>query len=246
MPASRPPVRLAAVGTRALTPDEDALCRATASALVRRGAIFRSGGARGADTAWAFGAAEVDPARVEVSLARAADATPDRVPEGAAVRVPPYTPAIVQMARAEWEMSSVRPAPDPALVIARVRWALAHTLPHLGLGEPSAVGDLGMPQARLIERLDKAKGWAWIESDNPYVRDLMIRNADIVVGDPAPTALVACFSPEVRQGGGTGHGWRLAQALGLPVFNLRDPVSRESLRAWCDVHLPSRRPSVRR
>lgn len=58
-------------------------------------------------------------------------------------------------------------------------------------------------------------------------------------------AVVAWFDPAHRKGGGTGHGWRLARALGIPAFNLRMIEDRERLRAWCDVALPGKPKSTR-
>lgn len=58
-------------------------------------------------------------------------------------------------------------------------------------------------------------------------------------------AVVAWFDPTHRKGGGTGHGWRLARALGIPAFNLRLMEDRERLRAWCEMALPGKPKSTR-
>lgn len=62
---------------------------------------------------------------------------------------------------------------------------------------------------------------AW-DHCTPYVRKLMGRNAQIVLGPDldSPVAFVACWTRAPPGRGGTRFGMRLAQANHIPVFNL--------------------------
>lgn len=208
------PIIFACVGSREVSPEESKILRATAAALVKRGALIRSGGAVGADTDWAFGGASIDPQSIQIALPNISNNTPSRVPKGAIVRLPPYPDYIESLARAEWE--------------------LGDKLKDAGLPPYDPASSAG-------KKFTAAKSWAWLVKEKPHVAELMTRNADIIAGDPAPTAVLACFDQDVRRGGGTGHGWRLAKALGLPVFNLRLAEDQVRFKDWCVANLPSKK-----
>lgn len=88
---------------------------------------------------------------------------------------------------------------------------------------------------------DPAEHYAWTQSiarfhPNPaalgaYARRLMARNYGIVVGCGAVVALPRTAT----DWGGTGQGVRIAQALGIPLYNLWNDADREQLRELVSI-----------
>lgn len=62
---------------------------------------------------------------------------------------------------------------------------------------------------------------AWAKL-NPYVRQLMGRNAMILLGQEldAPVEMVICWTPDGKIIGGTGHSLRIAMRHKIPIYNL--------------------------
>lgn len=56
----------------------------------------------------------------------------------------------------------------------------------------------------------------------PYVKLLMARNAQIILGSDLtmPSKFVVCYTPEGKIVGGTGHSIKIAHAHNIPVYNL--------------------------
>lgn len=200
---------VAAVGSRELSPEEADMLQKTARWIIRHGMRLRSGGARGSDSAWAEGAAALDPSKVTVC---APSKSRNRIPRGAHVETPPYPERYIEIAKAEWE--------------------LGEKFPELGL--PPYDDEM------IQEKVQNSKGWKWLEEseqkkndkkgwnkivrpDEAYVQQLMIRNVAIL--HPAENRradIVLGLLGEKKGGGGTGHTFRVAKAMGIPTFNLRD------------------------
>jgi len=65
-----------------------------------------------------------------------------------------------------------------------------------------------------------------------YIQQLMIRNARIIFPEEGrPVDLVLGMLGSTPSGGGTGHGFRLARAAGVPTFDLRDADVLAAARA---------------
>jgi len=247
------PVILAAIGSREITSEEAALLQQTAKALVHRGAWLRSGGALGADTSWAIGGMDTAPERIILALP-AVRHTVLASPEwaGATCWTPPYEPEVIALAAREWELKE--------RFATSQYWRLSSTASEEDRLSAQSEFDIHSEKTTL------GKSWKWLLKDKPHVAQLMIRNAAIIAGRPtdeAPwdgfipgsttgplisrrsDAVLACFSPDHRSGGGTGHGWRLAQGLGIPVFNVRNAQDLTLLKAWCTSRLPSRSARTR-
>lgn len=62
---------------------------------------------------------------------------------------------------------------------------------------------------------------AWGRLTEP-VRLLMCRNVTIILGEHLvePSLMVICWTPNGQWIGGTSHGLRIAEAYGIPIFNL--------------------------
>ena len=67
-----------------------------------------------------------------------------------------------------------------------------------------------------------------------YVRKLMVRNVFIIGGKDTktPAKYVLCWAPNGEAVGGTGHGIRVAGALGVPVHNLAEEAVFEKARRY--------------
>jgi len=65
------------------------------------------------------------------------------------------------------------------------------------------------------------------------VKRLMCRNVNILVGDNIETSpnsqFVICWTKDGKASGGTGHTIRVANSLGIPVYNLKLEEDRERL-----------------
>lgn len=193
----------------------------TAVWLARHGIRGRSGGARGADDAWEEGYAMVDPSLFTVCA-------PDMRGRRPGIRVerPPYPDWVVERAIAEWEFGErfveigLPPYTDSKLqerFEKRSRWRAL--------------------EAQEAKRRQQTKpgpndGAAHVAPNTAYIQQLMIRNAAIICPEQdRPVDLVlGLLNPKPGGGRGTGHGFRLARALGVPAFNLRDPKDREFAR----------------
>lgn len=218
----RTPV-LAVIGSRDITDAERELIIRTARWCASRGFRGRSGGAKGADQAWEEGWASVDPELFTAVLPR----VERRRRSGVCLETPPYPRWAIERAVAEW--------------------TFGERLPQIGLPpyeDPTV-------QARFEAR----RSWRWLEqkeaerettrrrerdprapavivpSDEAYVQQLMIRNACIVCPTETESVnLVLGLLNARKGGGGTGHAFRLAAALGVPAFNLRDARERAEAR----------------
>lgn len=218
---------VACIGSRQISDEERRLIVRTAMWLARHGIRGRSGGASGADDAWEEGYAVVDPSLFVVCA-------PDQRRRRAGVQVqrPPYPDWVIERAVAEWEFQD-------------------------------RLVEVGLPpyaDPELRERFEKRSRWCWLEQqeakrrmssgkdglsisvapNTAYVQLLMIRNAAIV--SPAPDhpvdLVLGVLNPDKPGGGGTGHAFRLARALGVPTFDLRNirdrKLAREALHALVD------------
>lgn len=207
-------VVVAGVGSRALSAGEHTLLRQTAVWLAQRGVLVRSGGARGSDTAWAQGVASVDPSLLTICLASDKPSDLRKVPHGAHVITPPYHPNLIDLAVAEWVFRD-----DLATV--------------------------GLPPYRdeaVSARFSQARGWHTLK---PYVRALFIRNVSVLHARPGePVSAVLGLIGSKPGGGGTAHAFRLARALGIPAFNLRDEQDRERAREMLRPLAPLKPGSV--
>jgi hypothetical protein len=200
---------VAGIGSRSTSPEEGELIAKIGTWLGRRGIHLRSGGAKGADQAWAAAVAAVNPALVTVCVQDDADWARGRAPEGVQTHVPPYPHWMVELAVAEWEFGD-------------------------------GLSTVGLPPYQVpahARRFEDRKSWRYFETHADVRKrgtlPLMVRNVAIIVpeeGRPV-NAVFGFLNPEQKGGGGTGHGFRLAQALGVPTFNLRDPLQLAGARA---------------
>lgn len=76
--------------------------------------------------------------------------------------------------------------------------------------------------------------WQWLGEG---VRRLMIRNAAIVCGSQVCLALL---NHAKKCGGGTGHGWRIAEGRQIPVLDLSAPVSLQDVKEFVSKSLEVR------
>jgi hypothetical protein len=55
-----------------------------------------------------------------------------------------------------------------------------------------------------------------------HAKLLMCRNVTIILGEflDNPVKMVVCWTPDGQYVGGTSHGMRIADACGIPVFNM--------------------------
>ena len=100
----------------------------------------------------------------------------------------------------------------------------------------------GDPGVRLLDRETAARAetlaadahGAW-DRCSDWARKAHTRNVAIVLGGDLddPAAAVVCWTPGGEARGGTGVGIRLAEAAGVPVFNLHD-VTRDDVLAKMD------------
>lgn len=70
----------------------------------------------------------------------------------------------------------------------------------------------------------------WSRLSDP-VKLLMCRNVTIILGPELekPAEMVICWTPDGGASGGTGHGIRVANAYGIPVFNFALKEDQERL-----------------
>jgi hypothetical protein len=66
-------------------------------------------------------------------------------------------------------------------------------------------------------------------------RKMMVRNAGIIIGSKA---VVACMSHKKNGGGGTGHGWRIAEELGIPKIDISGDISLSQVTDFLDMNVP--------
>jgi hypothetical protein len=119
-----------------------------------------------------------------------------------------------------------------------------------GAGEAGGHGELHLPWLRFNQHLTviSARRSSWkrrIFHDNRHlaisaeyhprwsglsqgVRRLMGRNASIILGSNPDdksgwSKMVVCYTRDGQASGGTGHGIRIAQGFGIPVFNIGNP-----------------------
>lgn len=198
---------VAMVGSRDITPGEAAHFRQTAAWCVRRGLAVRSGGAKGSDEAAGQGAALVDPALLTVCLPEDSARARSRVPTGASIELPPYSDEMVELAVAEWELG------------ARL--------------EREGLPPYGDPLTQ--ERVRERRSWSHMarragrdEHGFTYIQQLMIRNVAILQPDGCGRVEMALgYLGSKSGGGGTGHTFRIAHALGIPTYDLRAPIERQ-------------------
>lgn len=62
-------------------------------------------------------------------------------------------------------------------------------------------------------------------------RAMHARNVCQILGHDlnTPSDMVICWTPNANQGGGTGQAIRIANSLGIPVFDLADPLTGAKL-----------------
>jgi hypothetical protein len=67
---------------------------------------------------------------------------------------------------------------------------------------------------------------AW-DSLSVEAKLFMVRNTTIVLGADliTPVTMIICWTPHAQIRGGTGHALRIAEAHGIPIFNLADPAT---------------------
>lgn len=215
---------IAVIGSREITPAEREMIIRTALWCASRGFLGRSGGAIGADQVWEEGWASIDPKLFTTVLPKAEK----RRRTGVRIETPPYPGWAVERAVAEW--------------------TFGERLPEVGLPP------YGNPV--LQARFEKRSSWRWLEQqeaeretarrrerdpdaepvlvapDEAYIQQLMIRNVCIVCPSETQTVslVLGLLNPNKKGGGGTGHAFRLAAALGVPAFDLRDPRQRAQAR----------------
>lgn len=68
-------------------------------------------------------------------------------------------------------------------------------------------------------------------------RGLHARNSQIMLGDwfDEPVRFVVCWTPNGAVTGGTGQALRIADAMGIPVFNLWHASAQAQLMGWLDA-----------
>lgn len=83
---------------------------------------------------------------------------------------------------------------------------------------------------------------AW-DALTDFGKKLQARNTPIILGpkSPAhsgfePSDLVICWTLGGREMGGTGQGIRIANAYGIPIFNLGRAGAKDELKAWLRAH----------
>lgn len=72
------------------------------------------------------------------------------------------------------------------------------------------------------------------ENWKPYIKKLLARNMLQVLGETnEPVRFVICWTPTLNYStsecGGTGYALRLAEDVGIKIFNFKDPAQEESL-----------------
>lgn len=69
-----------------------------------------------------------------------------------------------------------------------------------------------------------------------YARALHARNGFQVLGRDlaSPSRFVLCWTPGASGSGGTGQAIRIANAYGIPVFDLADPTVRRRIESWLE------------
>ena len=74
---------------------------------------------------------------------------------------------------------------------------------------------------------------------SPAVRKLHARNAAVLLGETLnrPVDAVVCWTPEGRVEGGMGMAIRIAEANGIPVFNLGSMAPRAACERLASVRL---------
>ena len=74
---------------------------------------------------------------------------------------------------------------------------------------------------------------AWHRCDD-YAKALHARNSPIIAGaDLNDTVrMVVCWTADGKASGGTGQALRIANAYGIPVFNLHDETAFDRLKAF--------------
>lgn len=230
-------VTIAVIGSRDITPEERDMIIRTARWCARHGLHGRSGGARGADDAWEEGWASVDAGLFTV-------AAPDNRARRPGVRVirPPYPDWVVERAVAEWTFGErlaevgLPPYADPALQARfeqRSSWRWLEQQQAARESERTRRRPPNVPPVR-------------IEPNDAFTQRLMIRNAAIVCpSETEPVSLVLGLLSDRKGGGGTGHAFRLARALGVEALNLRSPVEREIARERLERLVRERPPRSR-
>jgi hypothetical protein len=80
-----------------------------------------------------------------------------------------------------------------------------------------------------LTRVAKECHPAWDRLNRP-AQLLMIRNVAIVagIGLGEPANLLIGWTPNARRGGGTGHAMRVAEMIGVPVFDLASAYERKA------------------
>lgn len=65
-------------------------------------------------------------------------------------------------------------------------------------------------------------------------QSLMARNTHQILGDEceSPVKFVLCWTENASGKGGTGQAIRIAKELGIPVYDLADPVARARIEDW--------------
>ncbi len=109
-------------------------------------------------------------------------------------------------------------------------------LPWPSFGDPARwenVKHYGSP-AHWTEPIAAEVHPAW-ERLSQGARKLHSRNVHQIRGertDSIVSSFVICWTPQASGSGGTGQAIRLAEAYGVPVFDLADPSARERLEAY--------------
>jgi len=204
-----PKAVVAGIGSRNISVAEWQLLAATGAWVLSHNGALRSGGAIGADTAW-IGRADIHPARVTVCLPEApaslSAVARQRLPTGIQLEGPPYPPWCEALAVAEWTF-----------------------------GE--RLCEVGLPpytEPSVLAEFEARRGWRALRNRavGAYIQQLMIRNARIIFPEEGrPVDLVLGMLGSTPSGGGTGHGFRLARAAGVPTFDLRDADVLAAARA---------------
>lgn len=70
--------------------------------------------------------------------------------------------------------------------------------------------------------------WAYL---NPGVKKLLTRNASIIeIAHQTTKLVIGYLNPNKKGGGGTGHGWRIAESFNMTRVNLADEGSFEQAK----------------
>lgn len=204
-----PKAVVAGIGSRHISVAESQLLAASGAWVLSHNGALRSGGALGADTAW-IGRADIHPARVTVCLPEAPASLSAmarrRLRTGIQLEGPPY------------------PAWCEALAVAE--WTFGERLCEVGLPPYT--------DPPVLEEFEARRGWHALRNRavGAYIQQLMIRNARIIFPEEGrPVDLALGMLGSTPNGGGTGHGFRLARAAGVPTFDLRDAAVLAAARA---------------